>query len=268
MALAARVRKWKAVFSIYFQDGLAYRASGLIWVMTELSTAITMPLVWARAQSNGAIAGFSTSDFVLYYLCTLLLQGFITSHILWEISMEVKEGLFSAHLLKPISYFEFSFLRNLPWRLIRPMLFLPFFVCLVIAYRPMLGEAHIYLGWEFWMSVLLGHLVSFTFVMMLGMVALFTQEATAIFELYYLPLLFLSGTMFPVALLPAWAQSLAHALPFYYITGAPTELLVGRLTPAAAHPVLLTQVLWIGLSYIGFRLLWNAGLKRYTAVGL
>ncbi len=261
-------RKWRAVFSIYFQDGLAYRASGLIWITTELVTAITMPLVWARAQSSGQIAGYTTSDFVLYYLCTLLLQGFITSHILWEISLEIKEGLFSSQLLRPISYFQFSMLRNLPWRLIRPALFFPFFVILVWAYRPMLGEARVFLGWEFWASVVLGHFVSYTLVLMLGMIALFTQEATAIFELYYIPLLFLSGSMFPIALLPDWAQNLARSLPFYFTTGAPTEILVGRLSAQAAIPVLGMQLAWIGLSYVGFRILWAAGLKRYSGVGL
>lgn len=267
-ALALELRKARAVFSVYLQDGLAYRASGLIWITTELATAITMPLLWARAESNGSIGGYTTSDFVLYYLCTLLLQGFITSHILWEISLEVKEGLFSAHLLRPYSYFKFSFLRNLPWRLIRPALFLPFFLILLVAYRPMLGDARVYLGWEVWIAVFLGHVLSFTFVLMMGMIALYTQEASAIFELYYIPMLFLSGALFPIALLPDWAQTAARSLPFYFTTGAPTELLVGRLPASQAPQVLLGQVAWIALSYMGFRLLWRSGLKRYTGVGL
>ena len=94
------LRKWKAVFSIYFQDGIAYRASGLIWVTIDLATAVTMPLVWARASHSGPIGGFTTSDFILYYLCMLFLGSFITSHIMWELAMEIKEGFMAATSMK------------------------------------------------------------------------------------------------------------------------------------------------------------------------
>ncbi|MFI5387883.1 MAG: ABC transporter permease, partial [Fimbriimonadales bacterium] len=207
--MTATLRKWRAIFSIYFQDGIAYRASGLIWILTDLVTAVTMPLVWASANTGGGtIRGFTTSNFVLYYLCLLLLGSFITSHIMWDLAMEIKEGQFSAMLVRPVSFYQFTFLRNLSWRIIRTGLFFPFFIALLWAYRGYLGGAHVFVGWEFWASLVLGHLVSFTTVMMMSMLALFTQEAMSIFELYYVPMLFLSGQLFPISLLPDWARFL------------------------------------------------------------
>jgi len=199
--MAVAIRKWKAVFGIYFQDGLAYRASGLIWILTDLVTAITMPLVWAKASTTtGVIGGFTQGDFVLYYLCQLLIGSFITSHIMWEVAMEIREGQFSTQLVRPISFYQFTFLRNLSWRIIRTALFAPFFVALLWLYRSYLSDATVYLGWEFWTSFVLGHLVSFTLVTMMAMIALFTTEVMSIFELYYVPMLFLSGQLFPVLL--------------------------------------------------------------------
>jgi ABC-2 type transport system permease protein len=262
------LRKWKAVFSIYFQDGIAYRASGLIWVTIDLATAVTMPLVWARASHSGPIGGFTTSDFILYYLCMLFLGSFITSHIMWELAMEIKEGQFSTMLLRPMSFYQINFFRNLSWRFIRPMLFAPFFVLLLFAYRGFLHTATIHLGWDFWASVILGHLVSFTFVMMMSMLALFTQEVTSIFELYYIPMLFLSGQLFPIAILPMWAAKLAKFFPFYFTTGAPTEILIGRVSGTAAYQALGIQLGWIVVCYGISRLLWAKGLKHYTGVGM
>src|SRR5271163_4888737 len=103
------LRKWWAVFSIYFQDGIAYRASGLIWVTVDLATAVTMPLVWAHASQAHAIGGFTASDFILYYLCMLFLGSFVTSHIMWELAMEIKEGQFSTMLLRPMSFYQLNF---------------------------------------------------------------------------------------------------------------------------------------------------------------
>lgn len=266
--MQSTLRKWRAVFGIYFQEGLAYRASGLIWIMTDLTTAVTMPLVWARAAGSGVISGFSTADFVLYYLCMLLLGSFITSHIMWELAMEIKEGQFSTALLRPISFFQLTFFRNLSWRLIRTALFAPIFVGLLWAYSGYLGQAQVHLGWMFWASLILGHLVSFTFVLMMSMIALFTQEAMSIFELYYVPMLFLSGQLFPISLLPDWAASLARIFPFYYTTGAPTEILIGRVTGNAALTALAGQAVWAIVAYLLARVMWAKGLRHYTAVGM
>jgi len=262
------LRKWWAVFAIYFQDGIAYRASGLIWVTVDLATAVTMPLVWARASRLGPIGGFTSSDFILYYLCMLFLGSFVTSHIMWELAMEIKEGQFSTMLLRPMSFYQLNFFRNLSWRFIRPVLFAPFFVLLLFAYRGFLVHATVHLGWEFWLSLVLGHLVSFTFVMMMAMLALFTQEVTSIFELYYIPMLFLSGQLFPIAMLPQWAGKLAKLFPFYFTTGAPTEILIGRVSGAAVLPALAMQVFWIAVCYGLSRVLWAKGLKHYTGVGM
>jgi len=267
--MSVTLRKWKAVFGIYFQDGLAYRASGLIWILTDLVTAITMPLVWAKATSaSGIIGGFSQSDFVLYYLCQLLIGSFITSHIMWEVAMEIKEGQFSTQLVRPMSFYQFTFLRNLSWRIIRTALFAPFFVLLLWVYRGYVHDAHVYVGWEFWAAFLLGHLVSFTFVTMMAMLALFTQEVMSIFELYYVPMMFLSGQLFPVAVLPDWAANLAKWLPFYYTTGAPTEILVGRVTGQASLHVLVMQAGWIVVCFLLAKVFWAKGLRYYTGVGM
>ncbi|MEA2552547.1 MAG: viologen exporter family transport system permease protein [Fimbriimonadaceae bacterium] len=268
--MTATLRKWRALFSIYFQDGVAYRASGLIWIMTDVVVAITMPLVWAKANEamGGHIGGYSSSDFVLYYLCMLLIGCFVTSHIRWELAMEIKEGQFSVALIRPMSFYQMTFFRNIAWRVIRPTLFFPFFLLLLFAYRSYLGDAHVYLGWELWVSVFLGHLLSFNFVYMMAMLALFTQEAQAIFELYYIPMLFLSGQLFPVAVLPDWARHLAYAFPFYFTTGVPTEILVGRVSGQTSHTLILGQLAWIVGAYFLGQILWRKGLKHYTAVGM
>lgn len=262
------LRHWRAILAIYVQDGLAYRASALIWVLTDVTTAVTMPLVMAAAAAGGAIQGYDGQAFILYYLTMLMVTSFVTSHFMWEIANEIKEGVFSVYLVRPISFFQFMAMRNLAWRVVRTIIFMPLFVSLVLLYANHLGGATLNLGPLFWLSVVLGHLVSFTFVMAIAMVALFVQEAQAVFELYYVPMLFLSGQLFPVSLLPDWARSLALAFPFYYTTGLPTEIAVGRVPEGAIWPLIGGQVAWIAGSYVAHRALWRLGLKHYSGVGM
>lgn len=267
-AVQRRLRRWWAVFAIYFQDGIAYRASGLIWITTDVVTAVTMPLVWASAAKGGYIQGFSAGDFVVYYLSMLMIASFVTSHIMWELATEIREGQFSTFLVRPVGFIEFTFFRNLSWRLLRPVLFLPFFLLLLWAYRGFLQNVSLNLGWGFWASLVLGHLVSFFFVVAMSMLALFVQEASSIFELYYFPMLFLSGQVFPVSLLPEWARRLTHLFPFYFTSGAPTEILIGRVPDSAVPGILWAQIGWIALCAVAAKVLWSRGLRHYTGVGM
>ena len=267
--LAARTwRQWSALFRIYIQDGLAYKASGIIWVFTDVATAVTMPLVWLAASKNGPISGYSSSDLVLYYLCLLMLSSFVICHFMWDISYEIREGVFSAHIIRPIPYFQFILVRNFAWRCVRSLIFLPWFLLILGFYSSSIEHPHLQLGWTFWVSVLLGHLVSLTVVTALAMIALFTQEAQAIFELYYIPMLFLSGQLFPMALFPEWVRNVAVLFPFYYTTGAPTEILIGRTTGMHVYQVLGGQLLWVVIAGVAFKLLWTRGMRHYTGVGM
>lgn len=250
------------------QDGLAYRAQGLIWVLTDVTIAITMPLVWISAAKGGTIQGFTSGDFVTYYLSVVLIAQFVQSHFMWDVAFEIKEGVFSSQIIRPINWFEFMVVRNFTWRCLRLFLFLPWFILFVVVFRNYLGGEELYFGWQFWASVCLGHAVSVTTVLAMAMIALFVQEAYSIFELYYLPMLFLGGQMFPIALYPTWAQNLADWLPFRYTVGVPTEIFVGRISAADSERYLLFQLVWVAVMYGAFRLMWRFGLKQYTGVGM
>lgn len=262
------LRKWRAVYSIAIQETIAYRASMLIWILTDTTTAITMPLVWASAARVGTIQGYAVGEMTLYYLCTLIVTSFVTCHMMWDVAYQVREGVFSIYLVRPMSYYQWQFVNNLAWRTLRPLLALPIFGILYWLYQPILKGAHLHFSPEFWVSLFMGHLVSFSTVMAMASISLFVQEAFAIFELYYVPHLFLSGYMFPVALLPDWARNLTKMLPFYYTNGAPVEMLVGKLSGPAAMQTIVIQAAWVvGALWAGQKM-WKLGLRHYTAVGM
>ncbi|MEQ1821987.1 MAG: ABC-2 family transporter protein [Fimbriimonadaceae bacterium] len=264
------MRKFRALFAIYFQETFAYRASMIIWIMTDIVTSITMPLVFLKASSlkGGAIEGFTGSAFVTYYLSNLLITMFVTSHIMWDLAMEIKEGQFTQYLMRPHSIFNTMFTRNLVWRLLRTILCFPIFLFFLYMFRGHMGSTPLNLGATFWVAVVLGHLVSFCLAWALSMIALIVQEAHSIFELYYVPMLFFSGQLFPIAMLPDWAKNLSYAFPFYYTSGFPTEILVGRVPPDRVWPLIAGQLGWIAFALLLGQILWNRGRKHYSAVGM
>jgi hypothetical protein len=56
-----------------------------------------------------------------------------------------------------------------------------------------------------------------------------------------------TGQIAPLELLPHPVRVIAFVLPFRWIIGFPTELLLGRLTPAQALTGIAMQTVWLGI---------------------
>jgi ABC-2 type transport system permease protein len=101
----------------------------------------------------------------------------------------------------------------------------------------------------------------------LAMAAFWTTRIAAINEVYFVAMLFSSGEIAPLALMPPVAQTLASLLPFRWAAAFPVELLLGRLTPEAALDGFAAQVMWLAILLALLKLVWRAAARRYSAVG-
>jgi ABC-2 type transport system permease protein len=80
-------------------------------------------------------------------------------------------------------------------------------------------------------------------------------------------MLFLSGQMAPLALLPRPLRLIADALPFRWTTSFPVELLLGKVDFPLALAGIGVQIAWLLLFIVLLRLVWRAGIRVYSAVG-
>lgn len=263
-------RKWWTVLTMFYQDGLVYRANAVIWIMTDVVTAVTMPLIWL-ASYNGRpfIQGFTPSDMVSYYLVILALTGFVESHIMWDMANDVKQGRFNIYLTRPFSFMQYMYASNLGWRTMRTILAIPIYICVIgLFHRYLPVHPHFNIGWTFWLSIVLGHLVSFTITYAMGLISLWLYEARSVYNFYYLPLIIFSGQVAPLSLFPAFLQRVVYFMPFPYTLAFPANIFLGRVNGEQILQGLLIQCLWIIISLLATRYLWYGGLKRFTAFGI
>jgi ABC-2 type transport system permease protein len=101
----------------------------------------------------------------------------------------------------------------------------------------------------------------------LALAAFWTTRVSALNQAYFVGLLFLSGQMAPISLLPPWVQTLTGILPFRWMVSFPVELILGRLTIKEAALGLGVQAVWVIAAVVLARRLWQAGLRVYSAVG-
>jgi ABC-2 type transport system permease protein len=101
----------------------------------------------------------------------------------------------------------------------------------------------------------------------LGLATFWTTRVSALFELYFVVELLLSGRLVPLQLMPGWVQALAGVLPFKYTFGYPIEALVGNLSTGQLLGGLAMQAVWIVAGFGLVQLVWGRAVRRFTSVG-
>ncbi|HEX8984691.1 MAG TPA: ABC transporter permease [Bryobacteraceae bacterium] len=106
--------------------------------------------------------------------------------------------------------------------------------------------------------------------LIIASVANSAQESQILVQLVYLPMLFLSGTTFPLTMLPSWVQASAHFLPATYLVTAIQGVLVHQETLVengqALSVLLLTALISGVLAAVLFR--WEKEERLRTSAKL
>ncbi len=77
----------------------------------------------------------------------------------------------------------------------------------------------------------------------------------------------LGGMIVPVATFPENIRKAAELLPYRYMLSFPIEIVSGRLPAAEIWQGFATVFVWIIFFALLMRLIWNLGLKTYSAYG-
>jgi ABC-2 type transport system permease protein len=99
--------------------------------------------------------------------------------------------------------------------------------------------------YSFWLIpfLLLGPIMFVSLGMLVGSVSTSVESAAVVGNLVTFPMMFLSGTFFPVNSMPVWLQGVAHVLPlFYVIDGLNNVMVYGNISAALVDMAVLLVV--------------------------
>jgi len=108
-------------------------------------------------------------------------------------------------------------------------------------------------------------LIQFLIQSIVACLCFWTEKASSIERLLFIPTLFLSGLLAPVVSFPAYVKSWIYLTPFPYLIDFPANLLSGN--PSNVTGGFTMQILWILLLFPLFKKIWSSGTKKYTAMG-
>lgn len=266
--MSALLDVYRAQFKNSVVTQLQYRVALLIWLIGMVVDPVVYLAVWAAAaqSSGGSVGGYTAADFAAYFIARMLVNHLTFTWIAWEFEFRIRQGAFSAILLRPLHPIHKDIVENVTYKLLALTVLLPTAVVLAVVFRPVWRP-------EPWAlaacvpALALAFLLRFVAEWTLALAAFWTTRINAINQMYYLVLLFMSGMVTPLSLLPGPLRALASVLPFRWMVAFPVELLLARLTPAQALLGLAAQAGWLALALAVLAVAWRAGTRRYSAVG-
>lgn len=257
---------YPAILRVGFLSALAYRAEFFVWVLTTNLPLINLAL-WTAVSRDHPVGGYGQPEFAAYFLATLIVRLLTGCWLVWELTMEIKQGTLSMRLLRPVHpLIQFS-AENLAAVPMRAVVSLPIAVVMLLA----VGSGHVTHDPIMWVSIpflILGAWVMTYLVMALvGSAAFFVDSAQSLYEVWLGLFTVFSGYLVPLDLFPPWLHRIAMVLPFRLMLGLPVDAIIGRLTREELLVGFAWQIGYLLLLFVLVRIVWNAGIRRFSAFG-
>jgi ABC-2 type transport system permease protein len=265
--LRTTVRALPTLFRVGIAETVAYRAEMFVWILT-----LTMPLVmlglWTSVASEAPFRGYASADFVAYYLLALIVRNVTSSWVVWQINEEIRRGVLSMRLLRPIHPFVTYVALHMSAIPLRAILAIP--VAVILLFTSARGvvttdPARLAL---FAVSLALAWAIVFSVQLAIGSLAFWITRSMAVMDVYFGLFAVLSGYLLPLELLPSWIARAADYTPFPGMLSVPIDVMIERdLDASGAAALVGGQAAWAGIMIVVAIVAWRAGVKRFEAVG-
>ena len=267
----------RALLSSQYALMLEYRAETALWALSGILPFIMLG-IWSQlavapaglgsgsggGPGSGGI-GLDQLQLSRYFLAAFVARQFSVAWVVYAFEEDALQGRLSPYLLQPLQ----PLWRYVAAHLAEQVTRLPF-VVLIAAVFFLLQPATLWIPSPgrivaTVLAIWLAFTINFLLQSCIAILCFWSERASALERLLFIPYLFLSGLVAPLEVFPPALRAAAHWTPFPYMVAFPAQLLAGQTVPIAAS--FAAMVAWIALLLPITLLLWRAGVRRYSAMG-
>lgn len=248
------------------QVALTYRGRMVLWLLSSFFPLLLLAVWLTVVESSGPPAGWTTGDFLAYYVAAAVMWHLSGQHVVWEWDADLRSGDLSTRLLRPVHPFVQYATSDLGHRVVVLAMLLPVLVAAVVLvpglrYDVDAGRALLVVA-----AVALGYGLSLLMASTVALLGFWSTQTTNIWMLWWGLGSFTSGWVAPLDLMPGWLRQVALVLPFRSTLGFPVELLAGRLDGAGTLVGFGVGAAWTAVFAGLYAVGWRRGVRRYQAV--
>ncbi|CDL84523.1 ABC transporter permease [Xenorhabdus szentirmaii] len=254
-----------ALIKVRLFETFSFRAEFLLWLVT-LSMPLIMLVFWRSVTQDGSFQGYTTEDFNLYYIAVLVTTILTSCNSVWEVNENIRLGELSFWLMRPIHPFINYLAITIAELILSLIVAIPILI-LTLAMN-FLSQPFSLPQFSLFIFALSGaFLINQSIHLLIGGLTFWIERSLVIHKMYVAASSVLSGYMFPLALLPKWAENIANWLPFRFVISLPVEILTGKHSLLIATQWVILQFIFVALLCATALLVWRQGVRRYLAFG-
>jgi ABC-2 type transport system permease protein len=257
--------RFRGLFRANYAYMTEYRAELILWALANSLSFILMG-VWFEAAGRATFA-LSSLDVVRYFLAVFVVRQLTIVYVIWALEEQVVQGKLAPILLQPIDPVWRHLMSHVAERVARA----PFSVALIALFFVIYPAA-----WfvpspstlvAFLSCALAAFCLRFALQYTVAMGCFWTERASSIEMVMFLFYMFFGGAIAPLDFFPAEFMEVILYTPFPYMIWFPCKVLMGTVGNAELLKAAMVMGAWFVVVVVVNRLLWRAGLRRFSAMG-
>jgi ABC-2 type transport system permease protein len=288
-----RIATWWTILRISIEERLVYRGDFMLGTLMRFLPMITYVFLWsaifaavspgtsqspsAAAESSTTIAGFRYADMIAYYLLAMIGRAFSSMPGLASgIARSIRDGTIKKYLIQPVDMIGFLLLQRVAHKLVYYLVAtLPFALVFYLC------RSYFEAGWPdagtfiaFLASLIMAFLLGYFLEASIGLIGFWFLEVSSLLFIYMLISFFLSGQMFPLAMLDKFAVvgsitwgDIVRATPLQYLAYFPAAVFLGKVQGTRLLWGLAIEMGWLLFFVVVCRVGFNRGVRKYSAFG-
>jgi len=263
------MNKYYLIAKSIAQTMLIYRVNFFLWRARQIMQVLISYYLWlAIIPSTGSLGSYDQSSILTYVFITGFIGTVVYASRSVGLSDEINNGNLANDLLKPYNYFVSWFATDLGDKIMNTSLaFLELIVLFFLLKPPLMFQTDPLILLLTMSTISIATVMYFFFNLLLGSIGFWSPEVWGPRFIFMILLTFFSGGLFPLDLLPTWLYGIFQFLPFPYLLYFPTKLYLGQLSQPEIVNGLIISLMWLVGLYVIVQLVWNKGLRNFTAQG-
>lgn len=254
------------VFKANLAKEMSYRFNFLFTYVLHITKLLIYLAVWSVifAQEQ-EIDNYTWDEIASYYILTTILVLLLAPSHMFDLQPLIRKGTLNSVLIKPISIESNILAKFLASKV-------PIFIIMTILTSLVFYFLHIKITLSLNpLAIILFSLslaLTFYFGLFVSAMAFWLVEMWPLRRCFQGCMALLGGIIAPLDLLPIYISSFSRFTPFPYLGYFNVKALQGLLPENELLIHCMIDLGWTVLFVLGFKILWNLGLKRYEAVNI
>lgn len=248
---------------------MEYRFNFFSSVVFSMIPFATNVMLWIAIYSTGdGTFDMSMQQMITYFFSAFVIENLVNNNALHSIGIEIRNGDINKYLIKPCNYRKYVFCKVLAHNLLFCAVGIIPIMCTGLLLRRYLSfDVSVLQIFFAFFAVILAYVINFELNFILSLLAFYLSEVTSLFVAIDVLKGLATGKVIPLRYFPSVISTTLICTPLQYVCYFPLMILVGNYSSIDIVQKFIIGIFWLLVLRISSNLLWNKGLKRYSAFG-